>query len=235
MTVVALILFVILMLLLLSIHTEKKAIKNNRMVNALNKKVYVDALTSVRNKGGYTDYMHNLQERMNRGEVKDLAVCMFDCDDLKYINDKYGHDMGDEYLKNAVRLICRIFQHSPVFRVGGDEFTSVLQNDDYSNRDELIEKFYDESRRINEAAHNEWEKINVSLGIALYDEKADKTVEDTTVRADEKMYENKRIRKKKKKHRTNKLIKRRDRYGSYTKLCCRSYSYNTRYFHQPSG
>ena len=42
----------------------------------------------------------------------DFAIGMFDCNDLKRINDEFGHDRGDTYLKAACRLICRIFQLS---------------------------------------------------------------------------------------------------------------------------
>lgn len=195
MSIVAVIFLIITLLLLRIIHVEKKALKEANKVNALNKKVYVDTLTRLRNKAGYTDYVNLLSERVKSGEVKDFCVCVFDCDDLKYINDRYGHQMGDEYLKNASRLICRIFEHSPVFRVGGDEFIAFLLNRDYENRDELLVRFEQESTAINESAVNEWEHVNVSLGIARYDADTDKSIEDTEARADEKMYENKRRRK----------------------------------------
>ncbi|MBQ9461319.1 MAG: transporter substrate-binding domain-containing protein [Clostridia bacterium] len=177
------------------INAEKKAKENRRIADDLSRRVYVDALTSVQNKGGYTDYIGMLQERVERSEVTEFAVCMFDCDNLKYINDKFGHEKGDEYLKTAARLICRIFQHSPVFRVGGDEFISVLHDDDYLNRAALLEQFDAESKSINETAENDWQHINVSVGMAEYDPKADSSVEDTAKRADERMYENKRQRK----------------------------------------
>lgn len=198
--VIAVVVVMIFMLMLIVIqrrliNAEKKAKEHRRIADDLNRRVYVDALTSVRNKGGYTDYIRMLQERLDRAEVTEFAIVMFDCDDLKYINDKYGHEKGDEYLKTATRLICRIFQHSPVFRVGGDEFTSVLQNDDYKNRDELVRRFGEESKDINEAAKNDWEKVNVSLGIADFDPENDKKTDDTAARADERMYENKRQRK----------------------------------------
>lgn len=177
------------------INAEKKAKENRRIADDLSRRVYVDALTSVQNKGGYTDYIGMLQERVERSEVTEFAVCMFDCDNLKYINDKFGHEKGDEYLKTAARLICRIFQHSPVFRVGGDEFISVLHDDDCLNRAALLEQFDAESKSINETAENDWQHINVSVGMAEYDPKTDSSVEDTAKRADERMYENKRQRK----------------------------------------
>ena len=46
---------------------------------------------------------------------------------LKLINDTYGHEKGDIYLKTACNAICDVFRHSPVFRMGGDEFAVLLQ------------------------------------------------------------------------------------------------------------
>ena len=177
------------------INAERKAKEQRRIADNLSRRVYVDALTSVQNKGGYTDYVITLQDRLDQGEVTEFAICMFDCDDLKYINDEFGHEKGDVYLKTATRLICRIFPHSPVFRIGGDEFISILQNKDFDDRNELIKKFEEESKAINEATENDWENINISLGMAEYDPKTDRSINDTVTRADEKMYENKRKRK----------------------------------------
>ncbi len=198
--VIAVVVVIIAMLMLIIvqnrlIHAEKKANENRRIADDLSRKVYVDALTSVRNKGGYNDYIKILQERLDKGENIKFAVCMFDCDDLKYINDKYGHEKGDEYLKAASSLICRIFQRGLVFRVGGDEFTCILENEEYEMRDELVKKFEEESEAINKTANNDWEHVNVSFGIAQYDPQSDSSVIDTAARADEKMYENKRKRK----------------------------------------
>lgn len=177
------------------IKAEKTAKEHRQIADDLSRRVYVDALTSVRNKGGYTDYISILQDRLKHNESMEFAIGMFDCDDLKFINDRYGHDKGDKYLKTATHLICHIFDHSPVFRIGGDEFTVILQDEDFTNREELIEKFESESKAINENAKNDWECVNVSFGIALYDPRIDHSVEDTARRADQMMYENKRKRK----------------------------------------
>ena len=165
-------------------------------ISSLNKQVYVDALTSVRNKGGYAVYIQKLQDQMDDPQAPlEFAIGVFDCDNLKHINDTYGHDKGDVYLKTASRLICRVFQHSPVFRIGGDEFAVVLQNDDYRNRDELLKLFREKRTELSEAAENEWEEVHITFGIAVYDPKRDPSVIDVARRADQQMYENKRIRK----------------------------------------
>ena len=164
-------------------------------ISDLNRRAYVDSMTHVRNKGAYSTFTEDLQKTLEGDADLAFAVGMFDCDNLKMINDKYGHEKGDEYLMAACRLICRVFQHSPVFRIGGDEFSVVLQNDDLKNRDELVRKFKESMVEISDSAKNEWEQVHIAMGIAVYDAQTDHSVRDVILRADELMYENKRVRK----------------------------------------
>ena len=181
-------------------NTFKQLISHTRdHITTLNKQVYVDALTSVRNKAGYSQYIAKLQDQMDHSkESLEFAFGVFDCNDLKHINDTYGHDKGDIYLKAASRLICRIFQHSPVFRIGGDEFAVILENEDLENRNRLMEQFSRARERICEDVENEWEKVNVAMGLAVYDPLIDTSVIDVARRADQAMYEDKHIRKQQK-------------------------------------
>ncbi|MBQ3425620.1 MAG: diguanylate cyclase [Clostridia bacterium] len=166
-------------------------------ISSLNQQVYIDALTQVRNKGAFSDYTNDLQKRIDIGD-EDLkfAICMFDCDDLKQINDRYGHEKGDIYLKTASRVICNVFQYSPAFRIGGDEFSIILVNEDYNNREALLKRFEKLAYDLNNSAVNQWEQVNVSMGIAEYEPESDVSVADIIRRADKKMYENKSERKK---------------------------------------
>ena len=166
-------------------------------ISDLNKRAYVDALTSVRNKGAYTSYIEEMGARLSDdgGQETSFAIGVFDCDNLKQINDRYGHEKGDIYLKTASRLICRVFQHSPVFRIGGDEFSVILRNDDYQNREALVQRFNEGMAEISASAKHEWEQVHVAMGIAVYDPQKDRSINDVIRRADEIMYENKRGRK----------------------------------------
>ena len=196
MAVIAAILVVILSLLLRSIRAERKAIEEERMIRVLNKKAFVDALTSVRNKGAFFEYIDELQERIDKKEIFDFAIGVFDCDNLKSINDQHGHDKGDVYLKTASRMICSVFQHSPVFRIGGDEFSVVLMGKDFQNREELVKQFSSAKNESAASTENDWERVSIALGIAVYDPNIDSSVNDTARRADKIMYANKRARKK---------------------------------------
>ena len=165
-------------------------------INDLNRKAYVDALTHVKNKGAFSTALEELQNNISSSQGKiAFAIGVFDCDDLKSVNDRYGHDKGDIYLKTACNVVCRVFQHSPVFRIGGDEFSVILRNDDYQNRDALIRQFEKAKEDVNASAGNKWEQAHLSMGIAVFDPRSDRTVNDVLRRADESMYENKRIQK----------------------------------------
>ena len=165
-------------------------------INDLNNRVYIDALTSVKNKGAFSDAIDALQERIDRDRANTaFAIGMFDCDNLKLINDQYGHEKGDVYLKTACRLICRVFQHSPVFRIGGDEFAVILRSDDYTNRAALIRQFEADRAAVCASTENQWEQVHIAMGVADYDPKVDTSPTDVVRRADKLMYANKRKRK----------------------------------------
>jgi len=161
----------------------------------LNSLAYADALTSVRNKGAYDIFMDQIQKSIDAGEDPKFAIAIFDCDDLKSINDEYGHDKGDVYLKNACHLICRVFSKSPVFRLGGDEFAVILQGEDYLNREKLKDMFVGKSAEISAFVKEPWEKICTAIGLADYNYAEDKDAHNVAIRADRLMYENKRSRK----------------------------------------
>ena len=172
------------------VHTKEN-------IRKLNRQAFVDALTHVKNQGAFTVALDELQEEAeNKNSRLKFAVTVFDCDELKKINDKNGHDKGNIYLKAASSAICKTFNHCPVFRVGGDEFAVIMRNESYLNRDSLLVQFEQEIDKINSSAENRWEQVHISFGMADYDRDNDHSVYDVVRRADKNMYENKRKRKK---------------------------------------
>ena len=164
----------------------------------LNSKAYSDALTGVKNKGAFDIFAHKLNDQICAAEADEqprFAVVMMDCNHLKQINDAFGHAKGDIYLRTACTLICQVFKHSPVFRLGGDEFVALLAGEDYESREELVRFFCRRSEEISSATEHPWERISVAVGMAVYSPKSDPTVEAVFRRADQIMYNNKRIMK----------------------------------------
>ena len=99
------------------------------------------------------------------------------------------------YLKESAAIICEVFKHSPVFRVGGDEFAVILMNIDYREREELMKLFDQKCREKRSKETESWEQVDVARGMAVYDPDIDETVNKVVHRADQLMYENKRAGK----------------------------------------
>ncbi|MBQ5400821.1 MAG: PAS domain-containing protein, partial [Treponema sp.] len=92
------------------------------------------------------------------------------------------------------RMICDVFKHSPVFRIGGDEFVVVLTDCDYNDRNQLLEKIRGES----ESNRKSCSGPVVASGMAVYEPESDKSFCDVFERADREMYENKSLLKSRK-------------------------------------
>lgn len=162
-------------------------------ISNLNSQAYVDSLTQVKNKGAYDIYTARLNDTIASSEehMPEFALVMFDCNGLKTINDSYGHDKGDVYLQSACKTICQVFSHSPVFRVGGDEFVVLLQNRDYANRFELLRDFEIRASMANRRVEEPWQKVDIAKGMSTFRPTEDKGVEEVLHRADQRMYEDK--------------------------------------------
>ena len=90
-------------------------------------------------------------------------------------------------IKNASALICRQFTHSPVFRIGGDEFVVLLENDDFNSRETLLSAF---NKQIEENLRNG--AVVVSTGMDIFIPEQDSSFSEVFARADQKMYARKR-------------------------------------------
>ena len=120
------------------------------------------------------------------GEAGEFAVAMCDVNGLKYVNDTFGHKAGDAYIRAACKLICDTFEHSPVFRVGGDEFVAILTGRDFAVREELMKTL---ARRSEE--NIALQEVVVAGGCADFDPASDTTLRSVFERADSRMYEEK--------------------------------------------
>ncbi|MCR5620000.1 MAG: GGDEF domain-containing protein, partial [Lachnospiraceae bacterium] len=117
---------------------------------------------------------------------------LFDVNNLKKINDELGHYSGDEYIKNACKLICTTYKNSPVYRIGGDEFVAILEGKVLAQKDDLIETFITEMNKLrNNMDIAPEERVSVAYGMAYMNDPSE-NVDDVVKEADERMYENKK-------------------------------------------
>lgn len=165
-------------------------------LNDLNKKLLVlsqtDPLTHVKNRTAYNQKEKEYDSLIaNDGSSLCFSIGVFDINNLKTINDTYGHEKGDAYIQNSCQFLCDAYKHSPVYRIGGDEFAVIFTGHDRENQYKILETMYDEMRKINDTEELLERKISLAGGISEYDSMTDKCFADVFKRADAIMYEKK--------------------------------------------
>ena len=165
-----------------------------------------DTLTGVKSKHAYEETEQEYDQRIAEGVCEPFAVVVCDINGLKQVNDNFGHQAGDEYLKAACLTICHIFEHSPVFRIGGDEFVAILKGRDYQTREALMEQLDEHNRknagfvesRIAEGSEADSSigsvmgaRAVVAGGLSEYRSGTDENLAQVFERADAAMYRNK--------------------------------------------
>ena len=160
-------------------------------IGRLSKEAQKDILTGVGSKAAYTSKVNELNMAMSERDTE-FALVMVDMNKLKEINDSFGHRAGDQYIRGCCRMVCEVFKHSPVYRIGGDEFIVVLQGHDYKERQALVKELRDNfDRRYNQKELKPWFRYSAAVGMAenaSYDTTADLVFK----RADQSMYEDKK-------------------------------------------
>ena len=146
-----------------------------------------DSLTKVKNRTAFEKYIDMVDQNIRDHISPSFVVIYLDINDLKKINDEYGHEKGDEYIRNCCSFICQNFKHSPVFRIGGDEFVAVAIGEDYMNYRFLIESINDIMKRKAKETQPT-RRISIALGYAEYNPDKDKDFAGILKRADEMMY-----------------------------------------------
>lgn len=150
-----------------------------------------DGLTGVGNRLAYEAMIQQANSRLS--ETDKIVLIMCDLNDLKGVNDVFGHDKGDQYIRTAADIICKVFPDGNVFRIGGDEFVVFLQDMEPETVQKRISALAAEMADYD--ASNEFPAALAS-GYAFYDPGQDVRLESTLSRADADMYRNKKRMKK---------------------------------------
>ncbi len=155
----------------------------------LREKSITDQLTGLYNRAYFEELTH--------WEGKDLkypiTVISADCDDLKQINDKYGHTAGDQYIRYATDALKESLpEKAVVFRMGGDEFLAVVPETDKEEAKTIVEKI---NKSINKYKNKDF-SLSLSVGSHTISG-GEKTIESGVKLSDKEMYKVKKERKAK--------------------------------------
>jgi diguanylate cyclase (GGDEF)-like protein len=154
-----------------------------------------DTLTGIYNRSAFYDFLRRGITRLSSNFIS-LSVVFFDLDGLKQVNDSYGHAAGDFLITQFAKRLSNLIQdHDTFARLGGDEFGLILMSPE--PKDSVVSFLINIAKLVEGEVLFESKSllIKVSYGISFYPEDG-KDLEYLVARADERMYENKRERKK---------------------------------------
>jgi len=141
-----------------------------------------DALTGLANKRAFDEHLASSLTRASVANER-VSVVLFDLDDFKHVNDRDGHAVGDEVLREVARVLMRVVRaDDEVFRIGGEEFTIVIEDSSEAAADvgERVRKALAEHRRGHQLP-------TISAGVATFPAHAG-TADDLLRKADIALY-----------------------------------------------
>ena len=169
-----------------------------KLIKLIVKLAYTDVLTGLGNKNAYRECVDNINKQIISKEDVDFAVVVVDINDLKKVNDSYGHEYGDILIQNAASVLKKVWRKDS-YRIGGDEFAVVLMNADNMKIKKDILLFETEMETFRK--HNSGEEfyLQMAVGMTVYNPETDVEYMDVFRRADSAMYEDKKQKKMKSK------------------------------------
>ncbi len=181
------IIFVLLVILLLlvgwALHLTREIKKRKILEAELERLATMDKLTSIYNRYKL-DVSLDEQVEIARRYGRDLSIIFFDIDFFKDVNDRYGHRVGDEVLKELTQFVSNLLRKSDIFgRWGGEEFLIILPETSKKEATMLAEKLR------NAIEHHDFKhikRLTCSFGVASF--KKGDTSESIISRVDKRLY-----------------------------------------------
>ena len=188
-------------LFIMNINNALENIRKQNMLNAmvekLNKLWIYDTLTGVFNRAGFFKFAYRVIEEA-RSKGNNLFVLFLDMDGLKSINDKYGHDEGDEFIKAMGKVMSQVRRHGELLmRYGGDEFVIMAQNFTQKDAEEYIARIRTGIENYNVLSGRPY-LLDASMGYTIVDPTEEFDLEELIESADREMYKVKNEKKRKK-------------------------------------
>jgi two-component system, cell cycle response regulator len=151
-----------------------------------------DELTGLYNRRRFFVLTEQYLKVVHRTRKRSLLLYI-DIDDLKWINDHFGHHEGDQALINFATILKKTFRESDIIaRIGGDEFVVLLESND-ENDEILITHLYKNIKDNNATGFHHY-SLSISLGVSEFDPRTPSSLDELLSKADALMYAQKRRR-----------------------------------------
>jgi diguanylate cyclase (GGDEF)-like protein len=169
-------------------------IKHAKLQDHLRELSITDELTGLSNRRGFFAFAQQQMKHARRNNER-MALFFADLDDLKNINDTFGHVAGDRALTDAARIFVETFRDSDIIaRTGGDEFAVIMGNAPDSGIETVRNRLEKRLEKYNSRRDGSF-RLAVSVGHTVFDPAKPVTVDEMIRQADARMYEEKLRRK----------------------------------------
>lgn len=165
-------------------------------ISQINEMAYWDSLTGLKSNAAYNKMVDQIDKDIHLGKAE-FSMYIMDMNNLKLMNDTYGHKKGDEMLIDAANLMKKVWPEDSIYRIGGDEFAVLLNNSVASQYEDHIKTFDKEIEKFNQANDKYDIELQIAIGLAVYNKGRDESFVDVFRRADNQMYEDKHKKKEK--------------------------------------
>ena len=149
-----------------------------------------DMMTEVGNKTAYLEKKHALDEEI-RQEIASFTIFMFDLNGVKEVNDKYGHECGDQMIADAADALKTVFGKENLYRIGGDEFVAIIDGIPQPDVERCFRELEDAIALKKQEDRPYKSDLSVSKGAAVFRIGEDTTYQEVFRRADQFMYQEK--------------------------------------------
>lgn len=157
----------------------------------------IDGMTGIYNRSFGLSFLDQ-QIKIVKRDGTDLTISYLDINDLKNVNDCYGHRAGDQLIITACNILKENLRESDVLcRMGGDEFLMILPNCSLGQADLVINRVNSQIESFNRKSLLPY-KLSISIGVATFCRDTDMDIEELIHEADTNMYDHKRRDKGKK-------------------------------------
>lgn len=179
----------------LLVRSIRYAIERQRMRAALRILSLIDDLTGLYNRRGFLTLAEH-QMKLSRRKQSAFYLIFADLDDMKIINDTYGHKEGDQALIQTAHLLKKTFRGSDIIaRMGGDEFAIVAIEPAASSAEQIALRFQDNIAAFNAKKSQPYD-LSISIGVVECPPDCPYSLKEMLAQADALMYQNKAERKK---------------------------------------
>jgi two-component system, cell cycle response regulator len=171
------------------------AIERQRLLAALRSLSLIDDLTGLYNRRGFLT-LGEQHVKLSRRTNRHLIVMYADIDNMKYINDTFGHREGDLALIKTAEILKETYRGTDIVaRMGGDEFTVLAVNAADYGVDIISNRLRENIRNFNALSPTRY-NLQLSLGFASFAPENDMSIEEMVAQADKAQYEDKRSKQK---------------------------------------